>query len=954
MTDVGLHRAQRAGLGGGGSPVHLVQRGDLQGVAERGAAAVRLDEPDLAGGDLGGGERAGHGGGLPGRAGHREAGPVGAVVGDRPAGQHGVDPVPVGLGVGEPAQRDHAGPRAEAGAVGGLVEGPAPAVRGGHPAGGVPVPGPGHVDPAGQGDVALVVGEALGGDADRDQRAGAGALHGHRRPGQPEPVRHLAGQVVGGLPADQPGLPVVGVDVADDRRIVHEVEQEVPVGGAGRVDADQPGEPRRVVPGVLQGLPRGLQEQPVLRVGAGGLLRAEAEEVGVEVGHVVEPAGGPDVPGVAEQPWADAQGRQLLVGVVVDRVDPGAEVPPEGGQVRGAGEAAGHPHHRDLVAGVLAGGGGRGGRGRPDRGAAGYRRGVDEAGLRLDRGILEQPQQGRAHPEPLGEPLLDHAEQQRLAADVEEAGGTGDRRSAQHRAPDVVHGPLGGGGRLLPRRDVPGRVGQRALVDLAGDGERELVHHHDGPGQRVLRQPPGEGDAQGRRVEGPAGRPGVREQLAVAGDGADRADAGLGGEDGFDLGQLDPEPAHLDLPVEAAEADQSAAGQPRAEVTGPVRPDPVRLAGEPVVGPVEVAGGDVPAADHDLAGVAGEVHLVAGKGGADRQRAGGGGVDVGQRQRVPGGERHLGRAVAVDQDAVGGEPVPPPGGVGAGGLLAAEQHRPDGGQPPVAEGVEQEPVHRGGGVVDGDPVPDELVDGVGQAVPTQVDRDDGGAGEQRRVQVGDGRVEAERGEQAEPVVRADGQGGDLVVDHVGEVAVGLPDRLRQPGRAGGEQHVRQRVRVDRGRAQRRGGHRVGGQHGGARAVGGEPVGQFPVLRGGQHGVHVGGGEHVPQPVDGKAGIQRHVRAAGGERAEERRDGRRAVRGEQGDPVAGAGVCGGEQRGVPPGGGGEVGVADRTRPAEQGGPLGNRGRQVGETMDDRVRFHVSRGEAAHRRQARSIG
>ncbi|TWH65093.1 hypothetical protein JD77_00028 [Micromonospora olivasterospora] len=516
-----------------------------------------------------------------------------------------------------------------------------------------------------------------------------------------------------------------------------------------------------------------------------------------------------------------------------------------------------------------------------------------------------------------------------------------------------MDGPLRRGGRLLPRRDVGARVGQRPLVDLAGDGQRELVDHHDGPGQGVLRQPPGEGRAQGRRVERPAGRPGVRQQLAVAGDGAYVADAGLRGEDGFDLGQLDPEPAHLDLAVQPAEADQLAAGQPCPEVPGPVRPDPVGLPGEPVVGPVQVAGGDVPAADHDLVGVRGEVHFVPGQRGADRQRAGGGRVGVGQRQRVPGGERHLGGAVAVDQHAVGGEPAAAPRGVGGRGLLAAEQYRPDGVQSRLAEGVEQEPVDGRGGVVDGDPVPDQQVEGLGEPVPAQVDRDGGGAGEQGRVQVGDGGVEAERGEQAEPVVRTDGQGGDLVVDDVRQVAVGLPDGLRHAGRAGGEQHVRQRVRVDRDGAQRRRGHLVERDYPGPGPVGRQPGGQFVVFRRDQHGPHVGGGDHVAQPVDRETGVQRHVRAAGGEGAEDRRDGRRAVRRQQGDPVPGADAGGGEQGGVSAGGGGELRVADRGARAEQGRSVRNRGRQVGEPMDDRVCCHVSGWNAPHRRRTRDI-
>ena len=61
----------------------------------------------------------------------------------------------------------------------------------------------------------------------------AAETDGNRRTAQSHPVRDLTGQVVGELPADEPGLPVVGVDVADHRRVVHQVEQEVAVGGGG-------------------------------------------------------------------------------------------------------------------------------------------------------------------------------------------------------------------------------------------------------------------------------------------------------------------------------------------------------------------------------------------------------------------------------------------------------------------------------------------------------------------------------------------------------------------------------------------------------------------------------------------------------------------------------------------------------------------------------------------------
>ena len=57
---------------------------------------------------------------------------------------------------------------------------------------------------------------------------------------------------------------------------------------------------RRVDAGALEGLPGGLQQQPLLRVHGEGLARGDAEEGGVEVGGVVEEAavrGRSEVPG---------------------------------------------------------------------------------------------------------------------------------------------------------------------------------------------------------------------------------------------------------------------------------------------------------------------------------------------------------------------------------------------------------------------------------------------------------------------------------------------------------------------------------------------------------------------------------------------------------------------------------------------------------------------------------
>ena len=52
---------------------------------------------------------------------------------------------------------------------------------------------------------------------------------------------------------------------------------------------------------MFDGLPRRLQDQPLLRVDRGGLAGADAEEAGVELGRLVQEAAVPRL-GLAERP----------------------------------------------------------------------------------------------------------------------------------------------------------------------------------------------------------------------------------------------------------------------------------------------------------------------------------------------------------------------------------------------------------------------------------------------------------------------------------------------------------------------------------------------------------------------------------------------------------------------------------------------------------------------------
>src|SRR5690606_31472342 len=94
-------------------------------------------------------------------------------------------------------------------------------------------------------------------------------------------------------------------------------------------------------------------------------------------------------------------------------------------------------------------------------------------------------------------------------------------------------------------------------VELAGGADGERVEPDERGGHHVLGQaggdelaqpaevPPGAGDDVGD--EGPDAR-GV-----LAGDDGDVRDGRVGGDGGLDLAELDPEPADLDLEVDAVE-----------------------------------------------------------------------------------------------------------------------------------------------------------------------------------------------------------------------------------------------------------------------------------------------------------------------------------------------------------------------------------------------------------------
>ncbi|SNS50021.1 hypothetical protein SAMN06264365_1173 [Actinoplanes regularis] len=285
VADVRLERAEPQRFAGTVPPVRVDQRPGLDRVAEGGAGAVRVDRVDLVGGETRVGQRGPDHLALRRPAGGGE--PVGgAVLVDGAAPHHREHPVAVAPRVGEPFQHDHAGAFGEAGAVGGLRERLAPAVRR-QPLQQLQLEERGgrahHGDPTGQRERAVALPQRLSGEVQRDQRGRAGRVDRDGRALQPEGVGDPSGDDGAGAPGAQERCHSLR-DVGQRRHVVGVVHQ--PGEHSGRGAAQR----RRIDTGVLQRLPRHLEGEPVLRVHGPRLPRRDAEEQRVEAGHVVQEA----------------------------------------------------------------------------------------------------------------------------------------------------------------------------------------------------------------------------------------------------------------------------------------------------------------------------------------------------------------------------------------------------------------------------------------------------------------------------------------------------------------------------------------------------------------------------------------------------------------------------------------------------------------------------------------
>lgn len=221
VADVGLHRAQVDGAGGRVGTERLGERLHLDGVAERGGGAVRLDVLDGAGFDTRDGQRLGDDLGLAVRGRRGEADLGGAVVVDGRAADDGVDVVAVGDRVLQALEDDQGDAVAGDRAGGVRVERAAVAVRREDRALLVAVAARLELadrDAAREGHVGLAAEQRLHGQVHAHQGGGAGALHGEAGAGQAELVgdaqREHAG-VVADRDLDLVGDPAVGAGVGD-------------------------------------------------------------------------------------------------------------------------------------------------------------------------------------------------------------------------------------------------------------------------------------------------------------------------------------------------------------------------------------------------------------------------------------------------------------------------------------------------------------------------------------------------------------------------------------------------------------------------------------------------------------------------------------------------------------------------------------------------------------------
>ncbi len=533
--------------------VHGEQRLGLDGVAQLGAGAVRLDGVDVGAGDA----RAGEGGpddALLGGAVGRGQPVGGAVLVDGGAPDDGEHLVPQAPCVRQPFQQHHSHAFGPAGAVRVGRERLAASVRGQSALAGELDEEVGcrhHRGTAGQRRVALALPQCLAGQMDGHQRGRAGGVDGDGRPFQPEQVGDPAGHhaVAVGQPED--ALQTVG-DAVEPRVVVvvHRAGEHPGAASAQRLGAD---------PGVLDRLPRRLQHEPLLRVHREGLAGRDAEEAGVEARRVVEETAFAGVGGAGPVPVRVVEPGQVpaaVGGEGTDGVPARADQPP---QVLRCGDPARvparHAHHRDGLVRCA------GGRGRPLRagGRPGARQGLQVPGERRRGRMVEGDGRGEPDAERRGQPVAQPYRHQGVEAQLPQrpfgVHGTGVRVSDDggDLGPDEVQQVSRTAGRrrgVAWRRRFGHRLAQpggevREQRRGAGRGEQGQepgphgVHQHTvgAQGHALLQCPHGVGDGQRHQSAPPQVplQPGVHHAAAgpgapCEGDGRPAAGPSPGGE----------------------------------------------------------------------------------------------------------------------------------------------------------------------------------------------------------------------------------------------------------------------------------------------------------------------------------------------------------------------------------------------------------------------------------------
>ncbi|VWC44710.1 hypothetical protein BAR24066_07265 [Burkholderia arboris] len=428
VADVGLHRADA-------QPAARVtafaeyrrQRLHLDGIAERGAGAVRFHVIDGRGGQPA--QRLADDGFL--RAAVRCGKPARcAVVVDGRTTQHGQHAIACGERIGQALEHQRAAAFTAHEAVRRRVEGLAAAVRRQRPRarhGNGVVRREDQVDAARDREIAFAASQILAGEMDRGERRRAGGVDRHARSLHAQSIGDAAGRRVERIAGEE-----IAVDAA--AAAVAKLQVRVVVGGDADEDAGPAAlEPVDGNPGMLQRFVTDFEQQALLRVHRGRFARRDTEEGRIELVDVVEETAEAAVQaprrfriGVVVRVDVPALARHFgnRIHAVVQQLPVGIEV------VRGARKTATHADDRDRLRRTgLAGRHGRHGRPRLHdlrRRRVRVRRRAgrllrQEIGEGVDRRMIEQQRDRQRDAQRLFDERAHVQRHQRIHAHLEEA-----------------------------------------------------------------------------------------------------------------------------------------------------------------------------------------------------------------------------------------------------------------------------------------------------------------------------------------------------------------------------------------------------------------------------------------------------------------------------------------------------------------------------------------------------